>query len=146
MTTKFKINLSELYISGTSSPLKSPAYKSASNGFSHSRKLSATPDKMHSTQNQSKWYMKGSKFRTIYICRQPRATPQLQLAGVTHSSLAGTVRNTSALVRKSGSVRQKGKNFSMDLRKLPKASILNKKNSSKNLQVDLEELSTWLNY
>jgi len=140
----------DLCISGTSSPFKSPCSRISSIDMGTSRKVSATPDakksnKSYSIQASNKWYMKGHKFTTIYEAKQARPTPVLSLAGTTHRSFHYSNLRPGLFLNGKINARRKQNNniLILGLTKQPRTNKSPKRSSSKNLQVDINELGSW---
>ena len=151
---RMKLDLSELYISGTSSPCKSPASKSISMDMGQLRKQTSTPDsdkKAKATNSRivNRWYIRGHKFTAIHNLRKPRPVPEFQLAGITHSRFNYPVVNPTLLLRhKRIAAKTKTSqccSMSVSITTAPKSACLHRRSSSKNLQVDPEELISWIN-
>ena len=149
MLHRKKFNLSELFISGTASPYKSHTSKVSSIDLGTNRKVSATPDSKKSYTNyslKSKWYMKGHKFTAIYQAKAPRPPPKLALAGTTHSSFNNTNLRPALLLQQKIFSRARNQNSILITKKQPpKSASIPRRSSSKNLQVDLNELASWMN-
>lgn len=149
-----KPDLSELYISGTSSPCKSPVSKSISVDMGKSRRQASTPDseqktKTNNSRTVNRWYIRGHKFTAIHNLRKPRPLPEFHLAGVTHSRFNYPVANPNLLLRhKRNTAKTKTSqccSMSVSITTAPKSACLHRRSSSKNLQVDPEELISWIN-
>lgn len=140
----------DLCISGTSSPFKSPCSRISSIDMGSSRKVSATPDakksnNSYSIQNSTKWYMKGHKFVTIYQAKKAKPAPVLSLAGTTHRSFNYSNLRPGLFLNGKVNARKKQKNNILyaGLTQKPRSTIVPKQSSSKNLQVDVNELRSW---
>lgn len=144
MQHRKKFNLSELFISGTSSPYKSPTSKASSIDLGCTRKVSATPDSKRKYTNyslQSKWYMKGHKFTTIYQAKTLKPAPKLSLAGTTHSSFNNSNLRPALLLQQKIFSKMRNQNSILISKKQPpKSASIPRRSSSKSLQVDFHEL------
>jgi hypothetical protein len=147
MQYRKKLNISDLFITGTASPYKSPSSKVSSIDLGN-RKVSATPDSKKSYTNyslKSKWYMKGHKFTTIYQAKAPKPAPKLSLAGTTHTSFNGSQLRPALLLQQKIFSRMRNQNsLLMTKKQPPKSASLQRRSSSKNLQVDFHELESWI--
>lgn len=149
MQNRKKLNLSDLFISGTSSPYKSPCSRISSIDMGSCRKVSATPDSKKSSnantmKANTKWYMKGHKYTTIFQAKQAKPAPIFSLAGTTHKSFRYSNLRQALLLQQKMSSMSKAKNtvlYTINTPK-PKSALLPKRSSSKNLQVDLNELES----
>lgn len=148
MQNRKKLNLSDLFISGTSSPYKSPCSRISSIDMG-SRKVSATPDSKKSNNSctmkaNSRWCMKGHKYTTIFQAKQAKPAPIFSLAGTTHKSIHNSNLRQALLLHQKISSISKKKNTLLytNISQKPKSALLPKRSSSKNLQVDFNELES----
>jgi hypothetical protein len=145
MHRHLKTEILDLYVSGTSSPIKSQAEKACEIELYKKRAMTATPDSRISLSN--KWYIRGHKFVTIYKIRaEPKPCPKLYVSGTVHrktptpygkSRLLASQEYNRKRINQSAVGRKRGifKN-ALTSGQLPR-------NSSKSLQVDFQDLSSW---
>lgn len=140
-----KTEISDLYISGTSSPIRSHADRAYSTDLHKPRTITSTPDAKFSSSN--KWYIRGHKFVTIYKIRtKPKPSPVLFVSGTVHRRTPTPNGKSRLLTSREHIARRlnrsiEGKNKSIFI---PcSGSGEGPKFSSKNLQVDFQELSSW---
>lgn len=140
-----KTDLRDLYISGTSTPIKFQAGRTLSADFHKTRTQTSTPDAKLSLC--SKWYIRGHKFITIHKNNsKPKPCPIFCISGTTHKRTSTPNTKARLQVTQDFKVREKiskiveGKNKTIFIPSLLIGEI--RKCSSKGLQVDLEELSS----
>ncbi|OMJ79718.1 hypothetical protein SteCoe_20195 [Stentor coeruleus] len=145
MHRHLKTEISDLYISGISSPIRSQADRVYSTDFHKHRGITSTPDAKYSSSN--KWYIRGHKFVTIYRKRtNPKPSPILFVSGTIHRRTP-TPNGKSRLLTSKERVDKK---FNRHIESKNKSIFIpcsksgeGQKFSSKNLQVDFQELSSW---
>jgi hypothetical protein len=87
MHRQLKTDISDLYVSGTSSPIKAQAGRTFSVDFNKTRTITSTPDAKMSLSN--KWYIRGHKFVTLYKNQaKPKPSPMLFISGTTHKRVS----------------------------------------------------------
>ena len=171
MKKKISLNISQLFVTGESTPCKSPVNKSTDININFKRKKSYNPNtKLYSSITKkikkadsnaegflirnsyiqipdskviNKWYLKGKKFTTLHNLKKNKPIPKFELAGKTHSGFSNSIVNPILLLRqKRNRVKYNKTVMSVPIR-IPQ-SPMKRKNSSKDLQVDSEELSSWI--
>ena len=139
----------DLCISGSSSPCKSPTSKTklidlSNLNFSINSSTNKSP-----LQVPNRWYIRGHKFTAIHDLKKPRPVSVFHIAGKTHSGFTSSSANPTLLLKKRKTVVRNRKNqcplMSVCITKVQKSCSLPRKNSSKTLQVDPEELLSWIN-
>ncbi|OMJ82301.1 hypothetical protein SteCoe_17015 [Stentor coeruleus] len=147
MQRPLKTDLRDLCISGTSTPIKFKEGRTFSADLHKTRIQTSTPDTKFSLC--SKWYIRGHKFATIHKNNlKPKPCPILCISGTTHRRISTPNTKASLQVTQDFKVREKitkiveKKNRTIFIPSLLIGEI--RKCSSKSLQVDLEELSSWV--
>ena len=112
---------------------------------SYLRKWSYTPVISTATQDSSrKWYLRGHKFKAIHIFKKPRVIPQIHLSGTSSNRLSRPGASLSSVKKKKKPHIFHDNNYgiSVCVKLIPKTLRFCKKNSSKLMQVDSEELDS----
>ncbi|OMJ68578.1 hypothetical protein SteCoe_33933 [Stentor coeruleus] len=135
----------DLYVSGTSSPIKSQAEKAYSVELYKKRAMTATPDTRISLSN--KWYIRGHKFVTIYKIRaKPKPHPALYVSGTVHRKTPTPYVKSRLIVSQEYNrkrINQSSEGKKRCIFKNTLTSRLLPKSSSKSFQVDFQDLSSW---
>ena len=89
--------------------------------------------------------MRGHKFITIYNIRKPKPAPELHLAGITNTRIHNPITNSELLLKQKRGNRTRTKitSLSVSIKTGPISTTLKRRSSSKNLQVNPDELSSW---
>jgi hypothetical protein len=142
MNKTISFDLSDLYISGTSSPVKSPPTKTVSNLIKKPNEINVAPKS--EIEIYSKWYIRGHKFTTIFNSKSPKPKPQIALNGFTHKQSELKPGKALLLLSQHDRIRTKSTVTSNNINKKNYPTVLIKKTSSKSFQVNDRELSSWV--
>ena len=140
-----KTGFSDLYIVGLSSPCKSPLLRSNFHTKSSPKERSPVYNLENTHNIDKKWFIRGHKFTTIYNPRKAKLLPEFQVAGKTHSRFQSIGPQNNLLIKQKTYTRPKTeqgnirKKITIHYIKGP----VTKNSSSKNLQVDPEDLNSW---
>ncbi|OMJ84209.1 hypothetical protein SteCoe_14694 [Stentor coeruleus] len=142
MHRQLKTDISGLYVSGTSSPIKAQAGRTFSVDFHKARTITSTPDARISLS--SKWYIRGHKFITLYKNQtKPKPQPMLSILGTTHKRVSTPGNKQRLLVTQECKVRRVSQIVEYKNKSIFVGNSFNgevPKCSSISLQVDFQDL------
>lgn len=144
MNKKIKIYLSSCNDNITQSTCKTPDFMPLD--MSLRKQFTQTPDIKTYENAASKWYMKGHKLKSLRVSKKPRINKKFGFTEL-NCSQATHFSNRPLLVRKKRTVRRGDisiKGISEDLIITPINFSAPRRISSKNLQINPEEIANWM--